>query len=193
MGIDWSWAWLTDFSELWAALVGALIASGVSLLAERNRSAAAARQEWRRIQDTDLREFQTAAVAAVHALDGDLKRTWNQYVSPESGAPTLWGSVDSLAAYAVVEMLSTRLESEYVKDAFAAVARSIEEAHAELSRLPTPNPFVGLLTVETSGDEQLSPQQRLSKATWSAVSARQRLTALQKACADAYAENRQSH
>lgn len=191
MGIDWSWAWLSDYSELWAALFGTLVGSGVSLRAERNRSAAAARQEWRRVQDTDLREFQAASVAVVHALDGDLKRMWNTYLADETGGPSVWASVDSPAAYAIVEMLSTRLENQDVKDTFAEVAQAIAEAHAELSRLPAPNPFVGLLTVPTPGDEQLTPQQRLQRATSSAVAARRHLTVLQGACAGAYKENRQ--
>lgn len=191
MGIDWSWAWPSDYSELWAALFGTLVGSGVSLRAERNRSAAAARQEWRRVQDTDLREFQAAAVAVVHALDGDLKRMWNAYLPEEADGPTVWASVDSPAAYAIVEMLSTRLENQDVKDAFAAVAQAVAEAHVELGRLPAPNPFIGLMTVQSSGDELLSPQQRLQKATDRAAAARHHLSGLQEACADAYKENRQ--
>jgi hypothetical protein len=68
--------------------------------AEGMRLRASARQEWTRLQDADLREFQAAAIAAIHALEGDLKQAWDhELTTSENSKP--WGSVSSPAAYAI--------------------------------------------------------------------------------------------
>jgi 4-amino-4-deoxy-L-arabinose transferase-like glycosyltransferase len=193
--MDVMWSWMPDSPEARSALLGALVGGLLTMVstwvAEGMRLRAIARQEWRRVQDTDLREFQNAAVLAVHALDGDVKQAWDREISIADQVKP-WGPVHSPAAFAVVEMLSTRLDNQRVKDAFAAVAESITDAHAELGKLPTPNPFVGLLSVRTSGDKHLTPRERLDQITFKTVTAQQRLTKLQEACADAYAKNRRS-
>jgi hypothetical protein len=191
-----NWSSVPGSSEFWAAIIGSVVGGVLTALttwkAERIRLSVTAGLEWRRVTDSDLREFQNAAVLAVHTLVHDLERAWDHYIGTGLSDSKRWGPVDSPAAYAIVVMLSTRLESTSVKNEFAIMARSIWEAQGILSRLPSPNPFISMLTIDTKSDEPLTPDKLLADATLKAEAARQQLTKVQESCAQAYADLRKA-
>jgi len=194
--LDFDWTSVPGSSEFWAAISGSVVGGVLTALttwkAERIRLNATASQEWRRVTDSDLREFQNAAVLAVHTLIHDLEGAWDNYIGTDPNDRRRWGPADSPAAYAIIVMLSTRLESKSVKDEFAIMARSISEAQGILSRMPSPNPFISMLTMDSKYDESLTPDTLLDDATLNAEAARQQLTKLQKSCAQAYADLRKA-
>ncbi len=192
MNMDWSS--VPGSSEFWAAIIGSIVGGFLTAFttwkAERIRLNATARQEWRRIGDTDLREFQNAALLAVHALNHDVQRAWDNYEGSDSGGGSRWGPVESPAAYAVVGMISTRLNSESVRNDFAIMAQAISEAHGFMSKLPPPNPFISMIAIDISSDEPLTSHHCLTQATFKSEVARQQLTKLQNSCAQAFADLR---
>jgi hypothetical protein len=194
MNVDWTS--VPGSSEFWAAIIGSVVGGLLTAFttwkAESIRLNATARQAWRRINDSDLREFQNAAVLAVHSLAHDLERAWENYVGFGSSQRRQWGPVDSIAAYAIVCMLSTRLENQSVKNEFAIMVQAISEAQSILSKLPAPNPFIGMLTIDTSSAEPLTAHQYLEQATFKAEAARQQLIKLQDSCAQAYVDLRKT-
>jgi hypothetical protein len=194
MNIDWSS--VPGSSEFWAAIIGSIVGGVLTAFtawnAERIRLNATARQEWRRIGDTDLREFQNAALLAVHALNHDVQRAWDNYEGSDSGGGSRWGPVESPAAYAVVGMISTRLNSESVRNDFAIMAQAISEAHGFMSKLPPPNPFISMFAIDISSDEPLTCHNCLTQATNKSKKAQRPLVKLQHSCAQAFGDLRET-
>jgi hypothetical protein len=153
--------WLPGASEFWAAIIGSvvggiitLLGTGVtsitSFLVQQHSNRTSAQQEWRRVQDEDLRAFQASVLSAMDSLETDLGQAHaiGLYHLSTHG----WLPVASHQAIQDARMLATRIRDNEVREKWERMHAYIRESHRDLrvamSAADPGNALVNLLPPE---------------------------------------------
>jgi len=135
---------LPSSPEFWAGIIGAIVGGFSTFTVERVRTRATIRQEWKRVQNGDLREFQDAVLEAVDALEVDLGEAHQIGVYHLSAQK--WMPTRSHYSFHKAKMFSARIQDLAVREQWAEIEDVIKQSRSALQvamAVADPeNPFV---------------------------------------------------
>lgn len=148
---------LPESSEFWAAILGAIVGGLITYFVERQSIRANTKQEWRRVQDEDLRAFQEAVMAAMDALETDLGNAHR--IGLSNIVAEKWLPTDSHTAFQNAAMHATRIRDERVRSEWSELhATLMESKGAFQTAIAAANPENPLLQLISPEAQQIVEQ-----------------------------------